>query len=144
MQWKRINRKQNARWQHLSQLKASGFFSLQQKIVSCMKHNNLYSGLVTPSSGWWSPIGFSLSNWRKVQFNTDLLKQGTRYLYTNWKGWLKLNEMKRQGLMKKQIIFNWGEFNQRAGKDVTSISMRGIELRNFRPSPKTWWKFNFF
>jgi len=21
-----------------------------------MKHNNLYSGLVTPSSGWWSPI----------------------------------------------------------------------------------------
>jgi len=45
--------------------------------------------------------------------------------------------MKRQGLMKKQIIFNWGEFNQRAGKDVTSISMRGIELRNFRPNLKT-------
>jgi hypothetical protein len=21
-----------------------------------MKHNNLYSGLVMPSSGWWSPI----------------------------------------------------------------------------------------
>ncbi len=28
--------------------------------------------------------------------------------------------MKRQGLMKKQIIFNQGEFNQRAGKDVPS------------------------
>jgi hypothetical protein len=23
-----------------------------------MKGNNLYSGLVTPSSGWWSPIDF--------------------------------------------------------------------------------------
>ncbi len=29
-QWKRINRKQSARWQHLSQLKASAFFSLQK------------------------------------------------------------------------------------------------------------------
>ncbi len=55
-QWKRINYKQSARWQHLSQLKASAFFSLQKNLVSCMKCNNLYSGLVTPSSGWWSPI----------------------------------------------------------------------------------------
>ncbi len=30
--------------------------SLWKKVVSCMKHINLYSGLVTPSSGWWSPI----------------------------------------------------------------------------------------
>jgi hypothetical protein len=30
-QWKRINRKQSARWQHLSWLKASAFFSLQKK-----------------------------------------------------------------------------------------------------------------
>jgi hypothetical protein len=49
--WKRINRKQSARWQHLSQLKPSAFFSLQKHLVSCMKRNSLYSGLVTPSSG---------------------------------------------------------------------------------------------
>jgi len=30
-QWKRINRKQSARWQHLSQLKASAFLSLREK-----------------------------------------------------------------------------------------------------------------
>ncbi len=30
--------------------------SLCKKVVSCMKHINLYSGLVMPSSGWWSPI----------------------------------------------------------------------------------------
>ncbi len=55
IQWKRISRIQSARWQCLSRLKASAFFSLQ-KNVSCMNCNNLYSGLVTPSSGWWCPI----------------------------------------------------------------------------------------
>ncbi len=55
LQWKRINCKQSARWQHLSRLKAS----LCKKIFSCMKCNNLYSGLVTPSSRWWSTIGLS-------------------------------------------------------------------------------------
>jgi hypothetical protein len=30
LQWVRINCKQSARWQHLSQLKASAFFSLQK------------------------------------------------------------------------------------------------------------------
>jgi hypothetical protein len=55
MKWKRISHKQSARWQHLSQLKASALFFFQ-KIVSCMKCNNLYLGLVMPSSGWWSPI----------------------------------------------------------------------------------------
>jgi hypothetical protein len=49
-QWKRISSKQSARWQHASWLKASALFSLQ-KNVSCMKHNNLYLGLVMPSSG---------------------------------------------------------------------------------------------
>ncbi len=56
-EWKRINRKQSDRWQHLSRLKASAFFSLQKKLVSCMKRNSLCSWLVTPSSGWWTPIG---------------------------------------------------------------------------------------
>jgi hypothetical protein len=43
-QWKGINRKQSTRWQHLSQLKASAFFSV-------MKHSNLYLGLVLKSGG---------------------------------------------------------------------------------------------
>jgi hypothetical protein len=34
VQWKRISRKQSARWQKISRLKASVFFSLQRK-MSC-------------------------------------------------------------------------------------------------------------
>jgi len=49
-QWKRISCKQNARWQHLSQLKASAFFCLKKKIVF-KEHTNFYLRLVTPSSG---------------------------------------------------------------------------------------------
>ncbi len=41
-QWKRISCKQNARWQHLSGLKASAFFSLQNKYFIVKKCNNLY------------------------------------------------------------------------------------------------------
>jgi hypothetical protein len=52
--WKRISSKHNAIWQHLSQLKASAFFSLQKIVVK--KCNNLYLGLVMPSNGWQSPI----------------------------------------------------------------------------------------
>ena len=55
-QWKGINCKQSTRWQHLSRLKASVFFSLQKKLV-VMKHSNLYLGLVLPSGGWKSLIG---------------------------------------------------------------------------------------
>jgi hypothetical protein len=49
-QWNRISRKQSARWQHLSRLKASAFSSLQKNLV-VKKHNNLYLGLVALSSG---------------------------------------------------------------------------------------------
>jgi hypothetical protein len=49
-QWKGINPKKITRWQHLSWLKASAFFSLQKNLV-VMKHSNLYSGLVLPSGG---------------------------------------------------------------------------------------------
>ncbi len=45
------NCKQNARWQHVSQLKASAFFSLKKKTLVVKKHYNLYLGLVTPSNG---------------------------------------------------------------------------------------------
>ncbi len=55
-EWKGISCKQNARWQHLSRLKASAFFSLKKKKLVVKKHYSLYLGLVTPSSGWRSPI----------------------------------------------------------------------------------------
>ncbi len=49
-QWKGINRKQSTRWQHLSRLKASAFFSLKKNLV-VMKHSNLYLGDGTAI--WW-------------------------------------------------------------------------------------------
>jgi hypothetical protein len=41
---------------HLYRLKASVVFSLQNFILVVKKRNNLYLGLVMPSSGGWSPI----------------------------------------------------------------------------------------
>ncbi len=58
LQWKRISHKQSTRWQHISLLKASLFFSLPKKNFVVKEHNNLYLGLVTPSSGRYSPIDF--------------------------------------------------------------------------------------
>ncbi len=55
VEWKGINRKQSTRWQHLSRLKASAFFSLQNFLV-IMKHSNLHLGLALPSGGWQSLI----------------------------------------------------------------------------------------
>jgi hypothetical protein len=49
-QWKGINRKQSTRWQHLSQLKASAFFSLQ-KNFSCFETQQLILG--TGTAIWW-------------------------------------------------------------------------------------------
>jgi hypothetical protein len=49
-EWKGINRKQNTRWQHLSWLKASAFFSLQNKF-SCYKTQQLILG--TGIAIWW-------------------------------------------------------------------------------------------
>jgi len=49
-QWKGINRKQSTRWQHLSRLKASEFFSLQKKI-SCYETQQLILG--TGTAIWW-------------------------------------------------------------------------------------------
>jgi hypothetical protein len=50
-QWKRNSCKQSARWQHLSWLKASAFFSMQQKFLVVKKHYNLYLRLLAPSGG---------------------------------------------------------------------------------------------
>ncbi len=47
--WKRISHKQSVRWQHLSRLKASAFFSLPKKFA-VKKRNNLYLGLGAESS----------------------------------------------------------------------------------------------
>jgi hypothetical protein len=49
-QWKGINRKQSTRWQHLSRLKASAFFSLQ-KNFSCYVTQQLILG--TGTAIWW-------------------------------------------------------------------------------------------
>ncbi len=49
-QWKGINRKQSTRWQHLSWLKASAFFSLQN-FFSCYETQQLILG--TGTAIWW-------------------------------------------------------------------------------------------
>ncbi len=48
--WKGINRKQSTRWQHLSWLKASAFFSLQKKFC-CYETQQLILG--TGTAIWW-------------------------------------------------------------------------------------------
>ncbi len=49
-QWKGINRKQSTRWQHLSRLKASVFFSLPKNFI-CYKTQQLILG--TGTAIWW-------------------------------------------------------------------------------------------
>ena len=49
-QWKGINRKQSTKWQHLSQLKASAFFSLQN-VFTCYETQQLILG--TGTAIWW-------------------------------------------------------------------------------------------
>jgi hypothetical protein len=49
-EWKGINHKQSTRWQHLSLLKASVFFSFQKKI-SCYETQQLILG--TGTAIWW-------------------------------------------------------------------------------------------
>jgi hypothetical protein len=49
-QWEGINRKQSTRWQHLSWLKASAFFSLQN-FFSCSETQQLILG--TGTAIWW-------------------------------------------------------------------------------------------
>jgi hypothetical protein len=64
LKWKGINRKQSTRWQHLSRLKASVFFSLQI-FFSCYETQQLILG--TGTAIWWvtgpHPGLFSLLNY---------------------------------------------------------------------------------
>ena len=85
-EWKGINRKQSTRWQHLSQLKARAFFSLQKNLV-VMKYRNLYLGLVLPSGGWQSLIGLTVCPWQafSTKRNMALLLIGAiRKLQSKW------------------------------------------------------------
>ncbi len=50
MKWKGIKRKQSTRWQHLSRLKASAFFALQN-FFSCYETQQLTLG--TGTAIWW-------------------------------------------------------------------------------------------
>jgi hypothetical protein len=57
-------------------------------------------------------LGFSLSNWQKVQLTTDLLKHRMRYWYTKRHGQLKLNEIKKKAQLKGWSSsggFNYGK-----------------------------------
>jgi hypothetical protein len=49
-QWKGINHKQSTRWQHLSRLKASAFFSLQIFFSCCETQQRI---LGTGTAIWW-------------------------------------------------------------------------------------------
>ncbi len=61
--------------------------------------------ILWPHKHIFMQLGFSLSNWQKVQLNTDVLKHKKRYLYTSRNGQLKLNENKKG--------FKWNEkFNE--------------------------------
>ncbi len=50
IEWKRINCRKIARWQHLSRLKASAIL-FEIFLLGVKKYNNLYLRLVMPSSG---------------------------------------------------------------------------------------------
>ncbi len=86
MKWKGINHKQSTRWQHLSQLKASAYFSLQNCLV-VMKHSNLYLGLVLPSGRWQCLIEFLKTgqNW--------VLKMGEINFFNGLNEVFKMNEI---------------------------------------------------
>ncbi len=76
-------------------LKASAFFSLQKKLVSCMKHINIYSGLVMPSSGWWSPIGLGQSNF-KVKSSLGQVVCSTKWQVDKMASWKNVKLKKWQ------------------------------------------------
>ncbi len=76
--WKGINRKQSTRWQHLSRLKASAFFNLQN-IFSCYETQQLILGIGTAI--WWVTASlqddFMLPfSFRSSAMITGLLQEG--------------------------------------------------------------------
>ncbi len=82
VQWKGINRKQITRWQHLSQLKASAFFSLQ-KNFSCYETQQLILG--TGTAIWWVTEPHSLLKvdilWLSILVLPDVLVPQSVFKY---------------------------------------------------------------
>jgi hypothetical protein len=62
------NKPHSARWQHLSQLKASAFFSLKKILSIVEKYNNLSLGLVMPSGGSGGRRSLIRCNFKKRMF----------------------------------------------------------------------------
>ncbi len=78
LEWKGINRKQSTRWQHLSQLKASAFFSLQIVFFSCYETQQLILG--TGAAIWW----VTEPNWNiKITFYLETSGAQSANLYLN-------------------------------------------------------------
>ncbi len=84
--------------------------SLVSKQLNCMAHTHSHFWswklglgfvLLADVCPW---IGFSVSNWQKVQLNTDLLKQRHVYLYTTLK--LNWNEMKLMPHLSWRELYN--------------------------------------
>jgi hypothetical protein len=75
VQWKGINCKQSTRWQHISRLKASAFFSLQN-FFSCYETPQLILG--TGTAIWW------------VKEPHCLLQISTKLFLGGWRGADKL------------------------------------------------------
>jgi hypothetical protein len=56
-------------------------------------------------------LGFSMSNWQKVQLNTGLLKWRTQVFTHSANIELRLNEIKAIKVLIKSKIKLWGSFN---------------------------------
>jgi len=56
-------------------------------------------------------LGFSVSNWQKVQLNTGLLKWRTQVFTHSANIELRLNEIKAIKVLIKSKIKLWGSFN---------------------------------
>ncbi len=102
VQWKRVSCKQSTIWQHLSRLKASALFFLQ-KNVSCMKQNKLYLELVTPSCGWWSPIGNPYFLAKCFTINEE---QKTFFMYNSSLVDVKENNWKETTIPLKSLLIH--------------------------------------
>jgi len=68
-----------------------------------------------PTSFWFKSffmqLGFSVSNWQKVQLNTGLLKWRTQVFTHSANIELRLNEIKAIKVLIKSKIKLWGSFN---------------------------------
>ncbi len=90
-----------------------GWFKKGLKCISVPSRSHLH---ISKTKDSFVELGF---NWQKVQLKTDLLKHRTQYLYTNGKGWLKLNEMRKAWIKSGSNLIGENLINKQE-KDVTS------------------------